>query len=859
MIRFAGMCNLLWTLWRHATGVPALIAVLLALIAMVSLGTLAQARMPLVVAQELYFHSLVFWAGGWLPLPGGGLLLIYLAFGLVVQMVRQPLTAASAGSWLTHAGVLLLIVSGLVANALMQPGYVVGTTGVPTRLWQGEGQSETAPPSTWPVLGFLPFSITVDEFLHRDHPGTTIPAYFASRLTIVPDGGQPWHTMVRMNEPVRLMGYTIYQASYIMPEEGAPISILAVVKDDSRLLPYLATGVIGLGLLVHIVLRQRRFWKRTLAAVLIVAALAASQPVQAQTYSPETGWTAEKLDELAHLPVQHQGRVKPLLTVASTVVPFVTGQQAPLDDEMALLAQWLFNPGMLTTTPLLVLEGQLVTELGLPPKPAYTLPEVVEALLPRQAELQALEQVPVAKLSAPQAKLMQLQERVEVVLSVARTFALLQPLMVVKEPLAGKLGVAEGYVNAAQVLAHRDMLVELAKQKDAQALELVMQLRMRQPEQPNGLLRVVVPSPQDVLAWASPWLAARSTLAGDQSRALGLWQALVMAQPEVPERILAELRDVGGLHANRTALAIEVATLRYPLVSLSVVPMLLGLLALAAPKRWRMRRLVTVAAIGGLVLLSLGLGARMYILARPPVATLYESVIFVAWGVVLLGVLFRRSSSALLPAALAAGAGLVMVSHGLTQGTDTMGMLMAVLNTNFWLATHVLTITGGYAASILVGAVALWAQVQRAVLRSRATAQAKTHAVLRHLSVIALLLVAVGTLLGGIWASQSWGRFWGWDPKENGALVLTLWLAVCAHIRLLKPFPVAGWLAVSALTPVVVALSWFGVNLLSVGLHSYGFTDQMAGGLTVFCTVSVSVVGGLWLRDRMLQQKEPQL
>ncbi len=845
--------NVLMTLWRHATGVPMVIAVLLALMVMISLGTIAQAHMPLVVAQQLYFNSLVFWAGGWLPLPGGGLLLMYLAFSLTVQMVRQPFSSSSAGSWLTHAGVLLLIVSGLVANYAMQSGYVVGTTGVATRLWQEEGLTETAPPSAWPVLGFLPFTITVDEFIHRDHPGTNIPAYFASRLTIVPDGGQPWHTAVRMNEPVRLMGYTIYQASYIKPEQGAPISILAVVKDDSRLLPYLATGVIGLGLLMHILLRQRRFWKRTLAAVLLVGAMAA--PVaQAQ----DNGWTAARLDVLAHLPVQHQGRVKPLLTVASTVVPFVTGEQAPLDEEMALLAQWLFNPGMLTSTPLLTLDGALIQELGVAPKAAYTVTELVEALMPRQAELQALEQVPAAKLSGPQAKLMQVQERVEVVLSVARTFALLQPLMEVKEPLAAKLGVAEGFVNAAQVLEHREMLVELAKQKDAQALELVMQLRMRQPEQPNGLLRLVVPPPQDTNAWASPWLAARSTLAGDQAKAFGLWQTLVMAQPVVADEVLAGLRDVGALHTNRYALAIEVFTLRYPLVSLSVLPMLVGLLALAAPKRWRMRRVVTLGALGGLALLSLGIAARMYILSRPPVATLYESVIFVAWGSVLLGLLFRKSSSALLPAALASGVGLVMVSHGLTQGTDTMGMLMAVLNTNFWLATHVLTITGGYAASILVGGVALWAQVQRTIIRSGTTAQAKTHTVLRHLSVVALLLVAVGTLLGGIWASQSWGRFWGWDPKENGALVLTLWLAVCAHIRLLKPFPVAEWLAVSALTPVVVALSWFGVNLLSVGLHSYGFTDQMAGGLTVFCSAAVMVVGSLWVLDKVFQTKEPQ-
>ena len=835
-------------LWRHATGVPVLIAVLVALMVTITLGTLAQAHMPLVVAQRVYFSSVYYWAGGWLPLPGGGVLLVYLAFSLTVQLVRQPLSRATAGSWLTHAGVLLLIASGLAATYAMQAGYVAGVQGVATRLWQGEPPSDTAPPSTWPVLGFLPFTVTVEEFMHRDHPGTTIPAYFASRLTLVTDGGQPWHTTVRMNEPVRLMGYTIYQASYILPEEGTPISILAVVKDDTRLLPYLATGVIGLGLLVHILLRQRRFWKRTLAVLLMLGGVWGT-PAQAAE-----GWTPEKLEVLAALPVQHQGRVKPLLTVASTVVPFVTGVQAPLEDEMALLAHWLFAPGELGDMPLFVLDGMMMQELGLPPKPAYALPEVVAALLPLQKELEALETVPVAKLPAPQAKLLQVQERVEVVLSVARTFALLQPLAELDDTLAAKLGLPAGPVNAARLLEVRERLAELAQARDAQALALVQALRQRQPEQPNGLLRLVVPPPQDAKAWASAWLAARSERVGDQQQSFDVWEELVRGQPQVPDELLATLQDIGHRHASRIALQVEVFTLHYPLVSLAVVPLLLGLAALALPRRRGRHKLVMLGALGGMLLLGLGLLARMYILQRVPVATLYESVIFVAWGCVVLAVLFRRSSSALLPAGMLAAAGLVGVSHGLTQGTDTMGMLTAVLNTNFWLGTHVLTITAGYAASLLVAAVALWAQVQRALLHTyssgKATAQARTHTVLRHLSVVALLLVAVGTLLGGIWASQSWGRFWGWDPKENGALVLTLWLAVCAHIRLLKPFPLRVWLAACALTAVVVALSWFGVNLLGVGLHSYGFTDRLGVGLGLFCASMLLLVGGLLVADR---------
>jgi ABC-type transport system involved in cytochrome c biogenesis permease subunit len=255
-------------------------------------------------------------------------------------------------------------------------------------------------------------------------------------------------------------------------------------------------------------------------------------------------------------------------------------------------------------------------------------------------------------------------------------------------------------------------------------------------------------------------------------------------------------------------------------------------------------------ALVGWGLLGLGLVVRMVILGRPPVATLYESVLFVAWGSLGLAMLFRRSSGAILPAGILVALGLSVVSHGLTQGQDTMGMLTAVLDTNFWLATHVLTITGGYAASLLVGGLALWALLQRATLAKR-EARRKALRVMAHLTLWAMLLTATGTLLGGIWASQSWGRFWGWDPKENGALILTLWLVMVMHLRFLKPCPTRWMLVAAASTPVVVALSWFGVNLLGVGLHSYGFATGLAGGLALFCAGYGSVVIGLMVFDRV--------
>ena len=121
-------------------------------------------------------------------------------------------------------------------------------------------------------------------------------------------------------------------------------------------------------------------------------------------------------------------------------------------------------------------------------------------------------------------------------------------------------------------------------------------------------------------------------------------------------------------------------------------------------------------------------------------------------------------------------------------------------------------------------------------------------------SLVALLLTAVGTVLGGIWADQSWGRFWGWDPKENGALLIVLWLIWAHHGRIGGHLPPLLFNAALAFLNVIVALAWFGVNLLSVGLHSYGFISGIATGLAVFCGGETLLIYGLWLRASKRQK-----
>ena len=102
------------------------------------------------------------------------------------------------------------------------------------------------------------------------------------------------------------------------------------------------------------------------------------------------------------------------------------------------------------------------------------------------------------------------------------------------------------------------------------------------------------------------------------------------------------------------------------------------------------------------------------------------------------------------------------------------------------------------------------------------------------ITLFALLFTLFGTILGGIWADQSWGRFWGWDPKENGALLIVLWLIMMLHLRITGLIKPLGFCFGMVFANIAVALAWFGVNLLNVGLHSYGFTDNVATNLFLF-------------------------
>jgi ABC-type transport system involved in cytochrome c biogenesis permease subunit len=245
------------------------------------------------------------------------------------------------------------------------------------------------------------------------------------------------------------------------------------------------------------------------------------------------------------------------------------------------------------------------------------------------------------------------------------------------------------------------------------------------------------------------------------------------------------------------------------------------------------------------VIHTVGLGFRMYLEGRPPVTNLYSSAVFIGWGAVALGMILERifKGGIGLVATGLIGFTTLIIAHHLAMSGDTMEMMRAVLNSNLWLSTHVVVITIGYSSMFVAGLLAMIYIVRGFFTRtlSPATAGALSRMVY-GIVCFATLTSFTGTILGGIWADQSWGRFWGWDPKENGALLIVLWNAIILHARWGGVIRERGLMAMAVFGNIVTSFSWFGVNMLGIGLHSYGFMDKAFFWLMLFDASQVAFI-----------------
>lgn len=362
----------------------------------------------------------------------------------------------------------------------------------------------------------------------------------------------------------------------------------------------------------------------------------------------------------------------------------------------------------------------------------------------------------------------------------------------------------------------------------------------------QGLLDAMSnPSPNPgLLAYAKLGDAWRAQDPAAFNAALTEYRVWLSNRPEVPHRHV------------RTELIFNHSEPFYQSMVIYVAVMLLvfgSWLAWETPLRRSANTLLVLA----FCVHTIGLFARMWIQGRPPVTNLYSSAIFVGWAAVGMGIYVERFYRNGLSALAASVIGLItlIVAHHLNTQGDTLEMMRAVLDSNFWLATHVITITIGYSSTFLSGALAAAFLIRRVFDRSWTTTAA-THLDRMVYGIVCfnLLMSFIGTILGGIWADQSWGRFWGWDPKENGALMIVLWNAFILHARIGGIAGPVALMMMAVFGNVVTTFSWFGVNMLGIGLHSYGFMDKAFFWLMLFSLTQFAIIALGFLPERRHKQ-----
>lgn len=945
------------------------------LLVLLTLGTISQRYIGLYHSEKLFFGSFILWLG-LVPLPGAYATLCFLSAGLIAKLVlKSPLRKRTAGTFITHVSVLMLMLGGLVSAFSREEGYItifpqeivntvsdyhdrevavlkdgkeyqvipytslqeqeklplegvpftvnikqkcypcaveplseadVGAYGMAAAMELKDAQpgpddalnragamveiagvskeqvgryilfESLAEPPVIKVEGheykllmraakrLLPFSVQLLDFEQENHPGTAMAREYRSEIQ-VKDGELKWKETVSMNQPMRYRGYTIYQSSFV--EDGEKkASVLAVVKNAGWVFPYISVTLLSIGLLLHLFMRRP---KKQAAVAALAALLFMNVPDANAQQQP-----AFDYDAFSHIPLLHEGRIKPMESFARALIKSMSGDnQTDNATSMKWLAEVLFDPAAASDRPLFIIRSPvLVNVMGLEKRKGerYSYSELLPALTAQQDTIGRLLKREPKGYSDSERELVRVFEMTGLYSELANSFSLFTPIEGISKDLRDALKLPpEGELNFYSMLKVRyelgkklKAIVDKKKNKVASyttleqdIAQLSYKLDSREAMQRyNALLRVVPGEWNDKEEWLSPWqVIARSEGSPQSAQLFTLWQGLQKAWKmqdaakwkEISTKLRAEASAAHGTDPARLALEVAYHDLS-PLEKSRLgygITILLALCAVALQRRWLLTAttaalIITVAVHGAAILM------RIMILGRPPVGTLYESMLFVSLIAALCGLYlsWKREGAEGALAGSIIGVGVLIFADIFARDGDTLEMLTAVLNTNFWLGTHVICITAGYSFSLITGVMAHFYLFRRAMATEHGIL-ADQYKLLQTLALVSLFFTTVGTMLGGIWADQSWGRFWGWDPKENGALAIVIWLAWALHGRMSGHLRETAFAVALCFTTIIVALAWVGVNLLSVGLHSYGFSDAAAWGLPMFCITEIVIIG----------------
>jgi ABC-type transport system involved in cytochrome c biogenesis permease subunit len=783
---------------------------------------------------------------------------------------------------------------------------------------------------------YKPYSVTLRDVRRINYGASETPRDYSSYVTFAdtPTGatqeGRIW-----MNNPVRYRGETFYQSQYVPADAShGEMTGLQVVENAGWLIPYVACVLALWGMLAHFggtflrfadrydrgvvgpgrdgspepedALRQtanrsrRRAERRaesrgeggaarsgsptaTDLVMPLVAAAVVGLACLLRAYDPAARKDAWGWRDAGNLPVLHEGRVKPLDTVARNVLQLLgnrtsvampkdgeaqAGRPADLPRGSVSATRWILGvmagAEWVEHAPVFRIDAKEVKDLfDLPTRKGhrYSHAELEPGRAKLQEQVAKLRELPSDQLSFTQKKFAEINSKLQTYDLVrfsyetprlpnpdgdeesrGRLLAELERVMQMARRLENGHPPALLPPRTAAAAAAGGDAAAGERREDWQALypafvsAIVGKMLSTRPGGPAfevhpGLLPL------------GDLIASVNSSPADFQRSLQAFTAATAALPEMRELAKKSAYEAWFTRFNPT----DTANWLYVLAAVACFAGALG-------GRRPVNRFVFWMLLATLGLHTFAIVSRIHLTGRPPVVNLYSSAVFIGWACVLAGLVLEalhRNGIGNLVAATS-GAATLFVAYGLDTG-DTMHVLQAVLDTQFWLSTHVVTVTLGYGATFLAGVLGIlsiaklaWAGPNPSSAARRE--QEELHRMTYGVVCFALFFSFIGTVLGGLWADDSWGRFWGWDPKENGALMIVLWNAAALHARWDRWLGPRGFALFAIGGNIITAWSWFGTNQLGIGLHSYGFTSGVLMLLAGFVASQLAIIAaGLFL------------
>ena len=644
----------------------------------------------------------------------------------------------------------------------------------------------------------LPFSISLRDFQLDRYPGSMSPSSYASEVTVHPKDKEPFDYRIFMNNTLHFGNYLFFQSSYYPDEKG---TVLSVNHDPGKWPTYLGYFLLTLGLLMNLFDKKSRFMKlsryvkqfNTVAIIALFVALfntqAYSETFEEYTdkYGVESAKTAEIFGKLV---VQSSGRMKPNNSLNTEIVQKLTGKKnfAGLNADQVVMGM-MSRPEVWQTVKMIKIKTpKLKQVLGIKDDKKYiSFSEVFEENTYKLAKyIEAVSKINPAKRGTFEKDVIRVDER----------------------------------VNIAYMVFYGSLFKAFPEQKSVENRWLnPMEALQKSDDAAKDALKGMIGGFVGYVA-QSDWKKANEYLA-----LISKYQNII-GKDVIPSESIIE----NEIQINQIDLFPKL-TIAYILVGFI---MLIISFATVFNKNLSSKKL-ELFFFGVLALLFLlqtyAMGLRWYVSGHAPWSNTYESLVYIAWSGLFAGVIFFRKNLLALSASVIVAAIFMFTAH-LSHIDPQITNLVPVLK-SYWLTIHVSIITGSYGflgLGAVLGFMSLILFILRdPVKRPNIDDSIRQMTAINEMALIlGLSFLVVGNFLGGVWANESWGRYWGWDPKETWAYVAIVVYILVLHLRFIpkldNPFVMS---TASLLAFSTILMTYFGVNFYLSGMHSYATGDPV--------------------------------